>query len=109
MLKFSAQSEQLSPLGLKGLSSELVNSCIPRKMSREYILLSTFERKMAFSVIYRPKHAQNRPFFRRFWLFRTAVKVYMTSPPPPQSRALPLPIVGAPSSSGVAHPVSSSF
>jgi hypothetical protein len=47
-------------------------------MSREYILLSTLERKMAFSAIYRLKFAQNRPFFRHFWLFRTAVKVYMT-------------------------------
>jgi hypothetical protein len=47
--------------------------------------------------------------FCRFWLFRTAVKVYMTSPPPPQGRALPPPIVGAPSSSGTARTVSSSF
>jgi hypothetical protein len=30
------------------LSSELGNSCIPQKTSREYILLSTFERKTAF-------------------------------------------------------------
>jgi hypothetical protein len=49
-----------------GLSSELESSCIPRKTSREYILLSTFERKTAFSAIYRPKRARNRPFFRRF-------------------------------------------
>ncbi len=48
-------------------------------MSREYILLSTLEQKTAFSATYRPKCARNRPFFRRFWLFRTAVKVYMTS------------------------------
>ncbi len=45
----------------------------------EYILLSTLERKTAFSAIYRPKRARNHPFFCRFWLFRTAVKVYMTS------------------------------
>jgi hypothetical protein len=48
-------------------------------MSREYILLSTYERKTAFSALYRPKRAKNRPFFRRFSLFHTAVKVYMTS------------------------------
>jgi hypothetical protein len=35
-----------------GLSSELQNSCIPRKTSREYILLSTYEGKTAFSAIY---------------------------------------------------------
>ncbi len=62
-----------------GLRSELQNSFIPQKTSREYILLSTLERKMPFSAIYRPIRAQNRPFFRRFWLFCTAVKVYMTS------------------------------
>jgi hypothetical protein len=92
-----------------GSSRDLQNSCIPRKTSREYILLNTLVRKTAFSAIYRPKRAQNRPFFRRFSLFRTAVKVYMTSPPPPQGRALPPPIVGAPSSSGAARTVSSSF
>ncbi len=48
-------------------------------MSREYILLSTLERKTAFAAIYRPKREGNPPFFRHFWLFRTAVKVYMTS------------------------------
>jgi hypothetical protein len=42
-------------------------------------LLSTLEQKTAFSTIYKQKRAQNCPFFRRFWLFRTAVKVYMTS------------------------------
>jgi hypothetical protein len=41
-----------------GLSSELQNLCIPQKTSREYILLNTSEQKR---------------------LFRTAVKVYMTS------------------------------
>jgi hypothetical protein len=61
------------------LSSELQNLCIPQKTSREYILLSTLEQKTAFLAIYRPKREQNRPFFRCFWLFRTAVKVYMTS------------------------------
>jgi hypothetical protein len=45
----------------------------------EYILLSTLEQKTAFSAIYTQKRAQNRPFFCRFWLFRMAVKVYMTS------------------------------
>ncbi len=58
-----------------GLRSELRNSCIPQKTSHEYILLSTLERKTAFLAIYRPKRAQNCPFFRRFWLFCTAVKV----------------------------------
>ncbi len=43
------------------------------------MLLSILERKTAFSAIYRLKRARNRPFFRRFRLFRTAVKVYMTS------------------------------
>jgi hypothetical protein len=42
-------------------------------------LLSTYERKTAFSAIYRPKRARNRPIFCCFCLFRTAVKVYMTS------------------------------
>ncbi len=46
-------------------------------MSREYILLSTLGRKTAFSASYRPKCARNRPFFRRFWLFCTVVKVYI--------------------------------
>jgi hypothetical protein len=95
-----------------GLRSELQILCIPRKTSREYVLLSTLERKTAFLAIYRTKRPQNRPFFRRFWLFRTAVKVFMTSmnsPPPPPGRALPPPIVGAPSSSGAACTVSSSF
>jgi hypothetical protein len=55
-----------------GLSSDLQNSCIPWKTSRGYILLNTLERKTAFSAIYRPKRARKRPFFRRFWLFRTA-------------------------------------
>jgi hypothetical protein len=92
-----------------GSSRDLHNSCIPRKTSREYILLNTLERKTAISAIYRPKRARNCPFFRRFSLFRTAVKVYLTSLPPPQGPALPPPIVGAPSSSGAARTVSSSF
>ncbi len=49
-----------------GLSSELQNSCIPRKTSRKYILLSTLERKTAFLAIYSPKRPQNRPFFAVF-------------------------------------------
>jgi hypothetical protein len=76
---------------------------------RDEVLLNTLEQKTAFLAIYRPKRARNRPFFRRFSLFRMAVKVYMTSPPPPQGRALPPQIVGAPSSSGAARTVSSSF
>jgi hypothetical protein len=35
-------------------------------MSREYILLSIFERKTAFLTIYKPNRAQNRPFFTVF-------------------------------------------
>jgi hypothetical protein len=62
-----------------GLSSELQNLSIPRKTSREYILLSTFEQKTAFSAINKPKHAQNRLFFCRFRLFRAALKVYLVS------------------------------
>jgi hypothetical protein len=57
-----------------GLSSDLQNSCIPRKTSREYILLNTLERRTAFSASYRSKRAKIARFFRRFWLFRTAVK-----------------------------------
>jgi hypothetical protein len=33
------------------------------KTSREYILLSTFEQKTAFSAIYKPKRALNHLFF----------------------------------------------
>jgi hypothetical protein len=43
MLKFSAQSEELSPLGLKGLSSDFENLHISQKTSRDYILVSTFK------------------------------------------------------------------
>jgi hypothetical protein len=39
---------------------------IPQKTSREYILLSIFERKMVFSAIYKPKSVGNRPFFLFF-------------------------------------------
>jgi hypothetical protein len=42
-------------------------------------LLSTFEQKTAFLAIYKPKRAQNRPFFCRFHLFRAALKVYLAS------------------------------
>ncbi len=48
-------------------------------MAREYILLSTFEQKMAFSAIYKPKRARNRLFFRRFRFFRAALKAYLAS------------------------------
>jgi hypothetical protein len=48
-------------------------------MSREYILLSTFEQKTTFSVIYKPKRTQNSPFFAVFRLFRVALKVYLAS------------------------------
>jgi hypothetical protein len=42
-------------------------------------LFSTFERKTAFSAIYKPKHAQNRPFFHRFPLFQAALKASLAS------------------------------
>jgi hypothetical protein len=38
--------------------------CIPQK--RKYILLSTFERKTAFSAIFKPKSAGNSPFLVSF-------------------------------------------
>jgi hypothetical protein len=83
------------------------------KMSREYILLSTFRYKTAFSAIFRAKSAGNWPFWCRFHTFRAAWKAYLTSltppPPPPPGRVLPLPIVGTPSSSWAALAVSSSF
>jgi hypothetical protein len=62
-----------------GLSSDLQNLCIPQKTSREYILLSTFERKTAFSAIYKPKCSQDRPLLRHFRLFRAALKSYLAS------------------------------
>ncbi len=95
-----------------GLSSELQNLCIPRKTSREYILLSTFERKMAFSAIYKPKRARNHPFFAvfvYFWRLWRLIWLLWSPPPPPLDRVLPPPIVSAPISSGAAHAVSSSF
>jgi hypothetical protein len=42
-------------------------------------LFNTFEQKTAFSAIYKPKPAQNRPFFRRFRLFQAALKAYLAS------------------------------
>jgi hypothetical protein len=51
-------------------------------MSREYIVLSTFEQKLAFLGIYKPKRARNRLFFRRFRIFRAAWKAYLTSMTP---------------------------
>ncbi len=62
-----------------GLSSDVDNWHISQKTSREYILLSTSEQKTAFSAIYKPKSARNRQFFRRFCLFRGALKVYLFS------------------------------
>ncbi len=62
-------SETLKRYNCKSLSSEFQNSCIPRKTSHEYILLSTFERKTAFWANDLPKHVRNRPFFRRFLYF----------------------------------------
>jgi hypothetical protein len=82
------------------------------KTSREYILLSTFEQKTAFSAIYNPKRALNHLFFCCFSMFRAAWKAYLTSMTPstttPETGHSP-PIVGALSSSGAAHTVSSSF
>jgi hypothetical protein len=45
-------------------------------MSREYILLRTYERKMAFSAIYSQNVRETASFFRRFCLFWAALKVY---------------------------------
>jgi hypothetical protein len=60
-----------------GSSSDLQNSSIPGKTSREYILLNTLEQKMAFSAIYMPKRARNRTFFRRFFaVFRYFVRLW---------------------------------
>ncbi len=47
-------------------------------MSRKYILLSTFERKTAFSAIYKPKSAGNRPFFSFFVYFFGRHGTYLT-------------------------------
>jgi hypothetical protein len=83
-----------------------------QKTSREYILLGTFEQKMAFSVIFKPKRAQNRRFFAVFVYFgRLGGLILLLRPPlpPPPDWALPPPIVGAPSSSGATHTVSSCF
>jgi hypothetical protein len=52
------------------------------KTSREYILLSTFERKTVFSAIYKPKCAQNHPFFSRFCIFQAALEAYLASMTP---------------------------
>jgi hypothetical protein len=95
-----------------GLSSNLQNSWVPQKTSREYILLNTLDRKTAFFASYRPKRARNCSFFAVFGYFVRLwryIWLLWNSPPPPQGRALPPPIVGAPSSSGAAHMVSSSF
>jgi hypothetical protein len=111
MLKFSAQSEQLSPLGLKGLDSDFENLHISQKTSRDYILVSTFKWKTAFSAIYKPKSAWNHLFH----IFRAAWKAYLTSmtlstlSTTTLGRALSLPVIGAPSSSGATRTVSSSF
>ncbi len=52
-------------------------------MSWEYILLSTFRYKSAFSAIYRAKSAGKQPFRRHFHTFRAAWKAYLTSLTPP--------------------------
>jgi hypothetical protein len=45
MLKISAQSEQLLPVGVKGLRlTMLKDQSIPQKMLQDYILLSTFSK-----------------------------------------------------------------
>ncbi len=46
-----------------GLSSELQNLCIPRKTSRDYILLSTYERKTAFLAIISQNERKTARFF----------------------------------------------
>ncbi len=52
-----------------GLSSELENLCIPRKTSREYILLSTFERKTAFLQFVSKNVRETVRFFAVFVYF----------------------------------------
>jgi hypothetical protein len=83
------------------------------KTSREYILISTFKQKTAFSVISRAKSVGNQPFWARIHTFRDTWKAYLTSITPPHHHplglALPPPIVGVPSSSSAALKVSSSF
>jgi hypothetical protein len=77
----------------RGISSQFQNSCIPRKTSREYILLSTFERKTVFLAIFKPKCARNRCFFLPFSYISGGLEVlfdfYDPPPPPPLDRALP--------------------
>ncbi len=51
-----------------GLSSDFENWHISQKTSREYILLGTFERKTAFSVIYSGRRKYN-PFFKKVCTF----------------------------------------
>ncbi len=92
------------------LSSDLQNLCIPQKTSPEYILLSTLEQKTAFSAIYKPKHVRNRPFFAVFVISGGFEGLFgFCDPLYHHDWALPAPIVSAPSSSGAAHVVSSSF
>jgi hypothetical protein len=82
-----------------------------KKTSCEYILLSTFEQKTAFLAIYKPKSAQNRPFFRRSSI-SGGLEAYLTSMTPSTTTpgpSAPPPIVGAPKSFGATHAVSSSF
>jgi hypothetical protein len=59
------------------------------KTSWEYILLSTFEQKTAFSAIFRAKSVGIGLFWRRFRTFWTAWKAYLTSLPPPTTNPRP--------------------
>jgi hypothetical protein len=76
-------------------------------------LLSTFEQKTAFSAIYKPKLVQKRLFFSLFFYISGGFEGLFGFCDPlhhhPWTGRSPLSIVGAPSSSGAAHVVSSSF
>ncbi len=52
-----------------GLSSDLQNSCIPRKTSREYILLKALERKTAFQRVIGQNVRKTARFFVVFGYF----------------------------------------
>jgi hypothetical protein len=63
-------------------------------------LVKSFEQKMAFSAIYKPKSMGNHPFFCSF-VIPGGMGVYLTPLTPsttPPARALPPPIVDASSS-----------
>jgi hypothetical protein len=71
------------------------------KTSWEYILLSSSERKMAFLAIFKPTSAGNRPFFGAVLVYIGWLGAYLNPLTPSTTtlcKALPPPIVSAPSS-----------